>query len=255
MRSTDLRSCSLAAKGLWIDMLCLMHEGNPYGTLKVGDKVILPAILARMVGVSLHEVEGYLQELIEAGVCSTDISGCIFSRRMIRDEEIRAKRAAGGIDSQNNPNVPRKKDKVEGYPSEHPSPQSFGVSPASASASSSSLESKPLVASKLVDNCPHEEILKMYHEILPELAGVIKMDEKRKVPLRKRWREDKSHQTIDFWARFFKYVYRHHFLMGRLDGKPWQADFDFIVGNKFQKIIEGGYESWGMIPESKSEGE
>lgn len=77
-------------------MLCLMHEGSPYGYLKVGHKVIHPATLARMVGATLPEVEGWLDELESAGVFSRDENGCIYSRRMIRDEEVRAARAAGG---------------------------------------------------------------------------------------------------------------------------------------------------------------
>ena len=60
LRSSDLRSCSVGARGLWIDMLCLMHEGSPYGCLKVGEKVILPPNLARMVGATLEETEGWL---------------------------------------------------------------------------------------------------------------------------------------------------------------------------------------------------
>jgi hypothetical protein len=72
-----------------------MHEGSPYGYLKVADKVILPANLARMVGETLEVVEGWLHELHEAGVYDID-NGAIFSRRMIRDEELRQKRAEGG---------------------------------------------------------------------------------------------------------------------------------------------------------------
>lgn len=95
LRDTALRSCSTGARGLWIDMICFMHEGSPYGYLKVADKVILPANLARMVGESLEVVEGWLHELHEAGVYDID-NGAIFSRRMIRDEELRQKRAEGG---------------------------------------------------------------------------------------------------------------------------------------------------------------
>ena len=79
-----------------MDMICFMHEGNPYGHLKVKDKVILPANLARMCGLTLPETEGFLEELHDAGVYDVDRSGCIFSRRMIRDEEIRNARAMGG---------------------------------------------------------------------------------------------------------------------------------------------------------------
>jgi len=30
-----LRLCSLAARGLWAEMICLMHEAEPYGSLLV----------------------------------------------------------------------------------------------------------------------------------------------------------------------------------------------------------------------------
>lgn len=133
LRSTDLRACSVGARGLWIDMICLMHEGNPYGYLRAGNKDILPTILARIVGASLSDVEGWLAELIDLGVCSIDERGCYLSRRMVRDEEIREKRASGGSRSQENPNVPKRKDTLKGYPST----PSLGGSPASSSASSS----------------------------------------------------------------------------------------------------------------------
>ncbi len=96
LRDTALRSCSGLARGLWIDMICYMHEGSPYGYLKVGNKVILPSNLSLMTGLTLHEVETCLKELHDAGVYNIDDSGAIFSRRMIRDENIRNSRAKGG---------------------------------------------------------------------------------------------------------------------------------------------------------------
>jgi len=96
LRDTALRSCSIGARGLWIDMICFMHEGSPYGYLKVGNKVILPENLSRMTGITLQEVQGYLKELQEANVYDIDIDGAIFSRRMIRDENVRKLRAEGG---------------------------------------------------------------------------------------------------------------------------------------------------------------
>lgn len=134
LRDAALRSCSVEARGLWIDMLCLMHDGTPYGYLRVSSKDILPTILARIVGASLPAVEGYLLELESAGVFSRE-GTTIFSRRMIRDEEIRTKRAIGGHLSTNNPNVPKKKDKTKRV-SFGPS---FGVSPSSSSSSSSAV--------------------------------------------------------------------------------------------------------------------
>jgi len=110
LRDTALRSCSTGARGLWIDMICYMHEGNPYGHLKVADKVILSANLARMVGETLEVVEGWLEELQHAGVYDIAEDGSIYSRRMIRDENLRQIRANGGKLG-GNPNL-KPKDKV-----------------------------------------------------------------------------------------------------------------------------------------------
>ena len=33
LRDPALRACSLAARGLWADVLCYMHQGAPYGHL------------------------------------------------------------------------------------------------------------------------------------------------------------------------------------------------------------------------------
>lgn len=96
LRDTALRTCSTGARGLWIDMICYMHEGSPYGYLKVNNKVILPINLARMVGLTLDEVNGYLDELKDSGVYEIDNDGSIYSRRMIRDENLRKIRAEGG---------------------------------------------------------------------------------------------------------------------------------------------------------------
>lgn len=79
-----------------MDMICYMHEGTPYGHLKVNQKVILPPNLARMCGLTVEETEGFLAELHDAGVYDIDEGGCICSRRMIRDEHLRSVRAEGG---------------------------------------------------------------------------------------------------------------------------------------------------------------
>jgi hypothetical protein len=71
-----LRTCSLGARGLWADMMCMMHSGSPYGYLKVGSKVILPANLARICGITTAEAEAYLEELETSGIFSRNEEGC-----------------------------------------------------------------------------------------------------------------------------------------------------------------------------------
>lgn len=138
LRDTALRTCSTGARGLWIDMICFMHEGNPYGHLKVGSKVILPSNLASMSGSTLEQVQGWLDELKDAGVYDVAEDGAIFSRRMIRDENLRNSRASGGKLGGNPALMDKQKvlDKVN-----HKVKQ---ISTPSSSSSSSSSENIPL---------------------------------------------------------------------------------------------------------------
>lgn len=91
----ELRRCSPAARALWIDMLCLMHEGKPYGHLSDKAGVISNKQLAAF-GYTMSQVKKLLAELEGHLVFSRTEDGVMFSRRMVRDEEIRSKRAAGG---------------------------------------------------------------------------------------------------------------------------------------------------------------
>ncbi|WP_066735688.1 hypothetical protein [Cupriavidus sp. D384] len=95
-KDTALQGCSLLARGLWHEMLCLMHECEPYGHLSVNGKPMKPAQVARLVGISEKEYQRVLAELIDAGVPSIADDGSVYSRRMVRDEQIREARAAGG---------------------------------------------------------------------------------------------------------------------------------------------------------------
>lgn len=77
-----LHACSSGARGLWIEMLCLMHEANPSGSLLLNGRQMTPKQLASLSGVPLKEVMGYLTELGQVGVLGRDEDGTIFSRRM-----------------------------------------------------------------------------------------------------------------------------------------------------------------------------
>lgn len=90
LKDPGLRTCSLAARGLWIDLLCVMSECAPRGSLLVNDRPPNDQTIARMIGCDPAEVAPLLAELKAAGVYSNDIrTGAIFSRRMTRDEKVR----------------------------------------------------------------------------------------------------------------------------------------------------------------------
>lgn len=137
-RDLPLQSCSLRARGLWHEMLCLMHEGVPYGYLTNPSGPILPALLSRLVHAPLGVVVRDLHELEIQAVFSRTEVGVIYSRRMVRDQAIRAKRAAGGYQSIGHPHTHPPKDptRVPSYP------------PPASSSSSASASALPGVSSK-----------------------------------------------------------------------------------------------------------
>lgn len=107
-----LRLCSRAARGLWIDMLSIMHEATPYGELRVGEVVLDATSLARVLGEPVDDVSADLVELERAGVFSRRRNGVIFSRRMVRDEEKRRKLRENGKKG-GNPSLSKQKKKAE----------------------------------------------------------------------------------------------------------------------------------------------
>jgi len=85
-----LQMCSLEARGLWIEMMRLMHKGQPYGHLQLnGAEPVDPRRLSLYVRADEATVTRALQELENNHVFSKNEDGIIYSRRMVRDEEQR----------------------------------------------------------------------------------------------------------------------------------------------------------------------
>lgn len=205
-KDAALQSCSLAAQGLWINLMCIAHECEPYGHLTINGQPMNSAKLARLVGVGAREFEALLDELRDALVCDFTDAGVIFSRRMVRDEEARRQRAEvgrhhglkgaehgakggqyggqGGRPSKAETpgDNPGSKPRVE--PPQNPRPSSSSSS--SPSGEETSLLSQapprpsadgpqlalvdgPSTPPKGVPDCPHLQILALWAEVLPAL--------------------------------------------------------------------------------------
>ena len=91
-----------------------------------------------------------------------------------------------------------------------------------------------------IPSCPHQDIIKLYHELLPTLRKVKIWSDKRKKHLQARWRENPEHQSLEFWFRYFIYVESSDFLTGR--STDWQCNLEWLVNSSnFIKVIEGNY--------------
>lgn len=107
-----IRMSSLAARGLWIDLIGYMQEGEPYGFLTIAGRVPSVAQIAQLVGATERDTARLLEELRVNGVYSAigdDVDdgltesmpdwlpgGTIFSRRMVRDKAKADADAANG---------------------------------------------------------------------------------------------------------------------------------------------------------------
>lgn len=106
-----LRMCSLAARGLWIECIAIMHEAGGY--LKVGDVIPTEGQIAALIGASQHEVAGLIAELEQAGVFSRTRTGVIYSRKMVRATKISDKGRENGKKG-GNPSLCNPKEKSQG---------------------------------------------------------------------------------------------------------------------------------------------
>jgi hypothetical protein len=85
-----LRRCSKAAKGVWMDLLCLLFECPVRGVfVDASGKPWSDEEIAEAIGGDIGANLGHIAELVSKGVAQRDTRGAIFSRRMVRDEQTR----------------------------------------------------------------------------------------------------------------------------------------------------------------------
>lgn len=105
MADEKLQLCSLAARGLWLHMLCLMHANTRRrGYLEHPDgSPLTPEQLGRSAGTGPEQVVALLAELGAAGVFSRDDDRVIYSRRMVDDTAFLLACSAAGRKGGGNP--------------------------------------------------------------------------------------------------------------------------------------------------------
>lgn len=96
LKDSAVRRCSHAARGFWIDLLCVMFDCEQRGILATGENPWSDDEIAASVTGSATTNLTLLCELLSKGVCSRNEAGAIFSRRMVRDENLRKVRQESG---------------------------------------------------------------------------------------------------------------------------------------------------------------
>lgn len=81
----SISGCSLAAQGLWLRMMILMHFSERYGYLCLNGVLVPPESIARRCGCNLEQYTTLLTELEQACVPRKTSDGIIYCKRMVED--------------------------------------------------------------------------------------------------------------------------------------------------------------------------
>lgn len=97
LSDVQLHQCSAEARGVWMDMLCIMAKSARYGYLVNGDgNPFSLEQLAHVIRLSKNRLQVVLSELEREGIFQRDSQGFIFSKRLVRDaDKIMARKEAG----------------------------------------------------------------------------------------------------------------------------------------------------------------
>lgn len=221
--------CSLAAQGLWLRMMIVMHDSERYGYLSTNGSPMPPAAIAQRCGCTVEEYKILLAELISAGVPRRNRVEIIFSKRMAEDEK-RRKNA-------------RLRQRKQRENAKCHAPVTSMSLPSSSSSSSSKVintttKDGECKHSLVTMGCPFEGLVTLYHKHLHGAPKVQKIGKHLRSRLSARWKE---YADIKWWVDYFAFVAKSDFLTGRTK-QEFRADLYWITGpENMEKILNGRY--------------
>lgn len=259
----NLRRCSPAARGVWMDVLCALHNSDDgYGLVRWPLKELVRTIGASPAHVKELVEKGVLRgsdKLIEHPVIFVPRSGrkegapvtliapqagpLWYSKRLVRDEYVRTIRGESSRFSADLDEAPKVGKEAAPKP-----PFGDGSSTSSSSSPSGFLtaspdglaradESAPRTGTTAkgpdIPDCPHQRILALWRELLPALPQHSEWNETRQGYLRARWKAKavelgwKSQDDgLKFFAKVFRYIGTSKFLTGRTQSRGDRPPFE-----------------------------
>ena len=211
LKCPEVRALTPDCRGLWFDLLCYMWESTERGVMVTPNgRPYTDNEIVRMVGLDNQNSGIWLTTLLSEGVCSRRPDGAVFSKRMVRVEQTRQIRRETGAKGGN----PALLDKA---------------------ILNSDLNQKP--ESDIENDIDFDLILKLYHDLCPNMARVEKLTDQRKGFIRARFAE----YGIEKITTVLRTAGESEFLNGHNE-KVWKADFEWLMRpNNFIKVLEGKY--------------
>lgn len=246
LKDTELRLCSIFARGLLVDLLCLMFEAKHRGTLSKPDGVTPLSdfqIVDAINGGSRDEKLSALQELIDNGVLKRNSQGIIYSSRLIRDESLRVLRKSvgskGGSKTQANARASRE---AKGQA------KSSSSSSSSPSTSSSDIETHTQAPPVVADATSVVTVGKsepapanfVAEQFVAWFGGSVHVTDKRRKALQQRWKDPWWREN---WQTALERAAQSPFLRGETSDRGWKLTLDFFLKpDSVAKILEGTYD-------------
>lgn len=228
-----LKMCSPAARGMWIEMICLMHEASPYGHLLIHGQTPNVAQLASLTGIPIAEVPHLVAELEQLGVFSRTKEGVIYSRKLVRMASRSAKAQKNGKKG-GSPSL-RKHDENN----DPLNPQLNGDDKPQKPEARSQIDKEANASSS------EQDAVDAYNRaaVLSGWPQVQRMSKPRTSALRARLKEVGG---LPGWQAAIEKAAMSDFLCGRRPGRdgPFFASFDFLTqASSFTRLMEGSYDN------------
>lgn len=96
MSDSRLRLCSAGARGLWIDIMCLMYLSSERGYLLIDDTVLDEKMLQKTLGYDAQEFDVFFTELIKYKIIKKDEKNRYFCKTMVNAQQLSEKRSTSG---------------------------------------------------------------------------------------------------------------------------------------------------------------
>ena len=259
------------ARGIWFDALVFMWEDGQRGELTFYSM----REAARLFSATPEEVMASFEEIIRTGVGDCIVDGKLVTKDNYKPDCFNGKTIQFfGTCPENGQNCPgvvtiinrrmsrdhktkeyerlRKQSyrKSQGCPGDVPTLLSLSLSKSDFTDVKSSQrgDKSPLLSPEATKRAPtkasvpYDEIVSLYHEILPELPRVKLLTDKRKAWIKTRWNEDPQRQDLQWWREYFESVRDQAHLMGDND-RGWKADLEFLVkADKMARVLEKSYQ-------------
>lgn len=235
-----LRMCSATARGVWIDLICLMHEATPYGHLLINGHCPTDTQVAVLLGMPPQEFSSAKGELEQAGVFSHTKDGVIYSRKMTR----RFKKAATARRNGRLGGNPKLSKESENPALDNPEVKG-GVKPQKPEARSQNIGDTNVSLSSADDARPLDEIseaVKSYNAAARQSGWpqVKVLSKARRSAIAARLRDCGG---LEGWAVALAKAQSSNHCCGQND-RGWVASFDFMTRqSSFNKLMEGNYDN------------